>query len=156
MGDIKPFYGIVEEALMSLGITPEQSRNDEEGQWTIYSEELELYIDLWSAGKERQGLYYFEAEEQPILQIISPFCQAPQEKYKEFLEELLDINIGMMKANLVMREEGGVVCVKYRDIVPELKKEDVVSALNCVSYYAELLSKAFFDKYQVNLLHRMD
>lgn len=156
MEELKPYFSIVEEALISLGITPEQSRNEEDGQWTIYSEELEIYIDLWSAGTERQGLFYFEAEKQPILQVISPFCQAPKENYGKFLEEMLDINIGMMKASLVMREEGGVVCVKYRDIVPNLTKENVLEALNCVSYYSELFSKAFFDKYKVDLLHRQD
>jgi len=156
MKNLEQTYQVVEQALKSLEIEPESSRNDEAGQWTVYREDLELYVDVWSTGKEQQGLYYFEADDYPVFQVICPFCQMPEKDGGAFLQEIGDINIQMYKATLAVRSEGGVVCVKYRNLAMDLKEDEVVEALHCVGYYAELFSKVFWDKYKTPLLHRQD
>ena len=156
MNSVKDCSIIVEEALLSLGITAEQARNEEEGQWTVYRNDLEVYIDCWSLGTEQQALYYFQAEDQPVFQVISPFCQVPKERYQEFLEELLEINLGMYKASLAVRQEGGVVAVKYRALAVDLTKEQVLEGLDSVAYYAELFSNVFSERYGVQLMQRVD
>lgn len=156
MNSLKDNAAIIEEALLELGITASQARNEEEGQWTVYREDFEIYIDSWELGTEQQALFYFHAENQPVFQVICPFCQVPTAQYEEFLEELLEVNIGLFKVSLGVRQEGGVVCVKYRSLASDLKKEEVHEALDAVAYCAELFSKAFYEKYQVRLMQRAD
>lgn len=156
MNSIENITVIVEEALLSLGITPEQARNEDEGQWTVYRETLEIYLDAWTLGTEQQALFYFQAEDQPVFQVISPFCQVPTTNYEEFLEEILDVNIALYKVSLGVRADGGVACVKYRCLANQLTKEEVLEALDAVAYYAELFSKVFQEKYGVTLLERQD
>ncbi|MDX5321584.1 MAG: YbjN domain-containing protein [Bacteroidota bacterium] len=156
MKTIEQVSAVVEEALLSLGITPEQARNEEEGQWTVYREVLEIYMDAWTLGTEQQALFYFQADDQPVFQVICPFCQVPADQYEEFLEELLDVNIALYKVSLAVRQEGGVVCVKYRSLAQNLTKEEVLEALDAVAYYAELFSNVFREKYGVQILERQD
>jgi hypothetical protein len=154
MKTIKEAGKAVEDALISLGITPEQARNEEEGQWTVYSETTEFYLDVWDAGNEQQALFYFQAANQPVFQIIAPFCKIPAERYEEFLEDISDINIGLFKASIVVRKDGGLVCIKYRSIEPQLTPEMVLETLDCVGFYVEFFTRVFVDKYGVSLLER--
>jgi len=146
----------IEAALLTLGITPEQARNEEEGQWTVYRETLEIYLDAWNLGTEQQALFYFQADDQPVFQVISPFCQVPADRYEEFLEQVMDVDIALYKVSLGIRQDGGVVCVKYRNVATLLTQDEVLEALDSVAYYAELFSKVFSEKYGVTLLERQD
>ncbi|MBI1221268.1 MAG: hypothetical protein GC180_01585 [Bacteroidetes bacterium] len=146
----------VEEALMQFGITPEQARNNEAGQWTVFRNHLEIYLDAWNLGTEQQALFYFQAEDQPVFQVICPFCTVPADRYEEFLEELLDVNIPLYKVSLAVRKEGGVVCVKYRSMAQNLSVAEVMEALDAVGYYSEFFSEVFANEYGVKLLERQD
>lgn len=156
MNSLKDNAAIIEAALLDLGITATQARNEEEGQWTVYREDYEIYIDSWALGTEQQALFYFHASDQPVFQVICPFCHVPKDRYEEFLEELLDINIGLFKVSLGVRNEGGVVCVKYRSLATDLTKEEVLEALDAVAYCAELFGRIFQEKYSLRLMQRAD
>lgn len=145
---------LVEEALNQLGIAPETARNEEPGQWTVYRDSLELYIDVWGAGNEQHPFYYFQAEDQPIFQVLAPFAFVPADNQDAFMAELLDINIGLLNASLAIRREEGVVCVKIRTLAHNLTADAVTEALDNVAYYAALFSQAFQSRYKVQLMHR--
>ncbi len=145
---------LVEQALRLLDIAPESARNEEAGQWTIYRDNLELYIDVWGSGNEQHPFYYYQAEDQPIFQVLAPFCFVPADRQDEFMAELLDINIGLLNACLAMRQDEGVVCVKIRTLSHYLTAEAITEALDTVAYYAALFSQAFQHKYKVQLMHR--
>lgn len=146
----------IEEALLSLGITAELSRNAEEGQWTVYRENLEIYLDAWDLGTEQQALYYFQAENQSVFQVLAPFCLVPKQHMEAFFKEILDVNIALFKVSLAVKEEEGIVCVKHRIVANHITKEEVLETLDAVAYYAELFSAVFAEKYQVELLERQD
>src|SRR5690606_2792266 len=125
----------IESALQSLGITPEQSRNAEDGQWTVFRERLEIYLDAWDLGTEQQALYYFQAENQSVFQVLAPFCLVPEQHLESFLKEILDVNIALFKVSLAVKESDGIVCVKYRTVANHISQEEVLEALDAVAYY---------------------
>lgn len=153
---IESTSAIIEDALQQFGVDPNNARNEEAGQWTVYRNELEIYLDAWNLGTEQQALFYFQAENQPVFQVICPFCTVPTERYEEFLEEILEVNIPLYKVSLAVRNEGGVVCVKYRCLANNLTVAEVMEALDAVGYYAEFFSEVFGTEYGTKALHRQD
>ncbi len=156
MEALQQTWQLIEETLQSLGIEPEQARNEDPGQWTVYREKLEVYIDAWSVGKEQNPFLYFPADDQVLLQVICPICLVPEGREVEFFEEIADLNLYMIKACLMVRSENNVVCVKYRDSAMGLTREKMLEALDAVAYYGEMYANNFAQRYGVSILERQD
>jgi hypothetical protein len=60
--DMEAYYQLVEEALQSIGVDPQQAAGEEPGQWTLERSKALLMIDLW----------FVEEEGRPFFQILSP------------------------------------------------------------------------------------
>jgi hypothetical protein len=148
MTDLKSIYQIVEETLASYGVDPVLARNDGDGQWMlITSEKIELYLDVWAADNQHWSSYFVD-EERVVFQIIAPILSIPADN-KEIFADLMDINMGLYGASLMVKKDEGMVCVKYRIALQELRPEHITEAFNMVSHYAELLQNNLSDMYKL-------
>ncbi|KAB2918579.1 MAG: YbjN domain-containing protein [Bacteroidetes bacterium] len=143
------YYKIIEEALQVIGVDPQHARNAEEGQWSIFRDEIEVFVDLWSSGKESQWNYYFKEEDVPVLQVIAPITTLPVFDLDEFYEELLEINRHLFYATFVVNKEQNMLAVKYRSVGLELDVDEATQAIESVSYYAEYFQPRLIQKFRV-------
>jgi hypothetical protein len=146
---MKSYYSIIEEALQVIGVEPEHARNADEGQWSIFRDEIEVFIDLWSSGKEPQWNYYFKEEDIPVLQVIAPITTLPIFDLDEFYEELLEINRHLFYATFVVNKEENMLAVKYRMVGLDLTVDSAMQAIESVSYYAEYFQPRIMQKFKV-------
>lgn len=150
------YHKIIEEALAALDIPVDQARNAEEGQWTIYSEQAEIYLDLWPSGEEHQWNYYFEENNVPIFQVIAPICEMPQENREAFMAELLEMNRNLFHATFLANVEQNMVCLGFRRVATDMQVQDVLQILESIGYYAGNFGPMLANKYQVRMLERQD
>lgn len=146
---MKKQYEIIEQALQVIGVDPMNARNADEGQWSIFRDEIEVFIDLWDSGKEPQWNYYFKEEDIPVLQVIAPITTLPVFDLEEFYQEILEINRHLFYASFVVNRQENVVAVKHRMIALDLDVDAAVQAIESVSYYAEFFQPRFIQKYGV-------
>ena len=144
---IEEAYKTVETALEIIGMELENSRNAEEGQWSLFRGEQEVYIDAWSSGEQQDWNYYFEEKNVPIVQIIAPICQLPVLDKDEFYEELLRLNLHLFNASFMINPAENVCCIKHR--VPMLNNDPmlIVQMIESVGYYAEFFSPKLKHKF---------
>jgi hypothetical protein len=144
---LKKQFENVEKTFRSMGIDPEMARNEEEGQWTLYSsDKIEMYIDVWPAAEEKHWSNYFGEQERFALQVIAPVVFAPDDT-EGFYADMMDMNIGLYSASLISKKDEGIICVKYRVAVKEVTEELLGEALDIVSYYAELMQNNLSEMY---------
>lgn len=146
---MKHYYEIIEQGLQVVGVEPENARNADEGQWSIFRGEVEIFIDIWDSGKEEQWNYYFEEKNIPVLQVISPITTLPVFDLDEFYEELLSLNRHLFLASFVVNKEENMLAVKFRRAAIDLTVDDVVQAVESTGYYAEFFQPRFMHKYNV-------
>lgn len=147
---------VIETTIESFGIDITNTRNESPGQWMLYKDIYELYIDLWEVGTEQNPFLFFQANNELIYQVIVPLCYMPQENVQAFLLELTDLNHFLIKASFMTRSEDDIVCLKFRDTANDLTQARFIESLDAVGYYAVLFGNHFKDKYQVKLMERED
>ncbi len=143
------YYQIVEQALQVIGIDPANARNAESGQWSLFRDEIEIFVDVWGSGKEPQWNYYFQEEDMPVLQVIAPITTLPVFDLEEFYEEILDLNRHLFYASFVVNKQENMLAVKYRWVGLEMDIDDVVQAVESVGYYAEFFQTRLIQKYKL-------
>lgn len=146
---MQKYFDIVEQALQVIGVDPANARNAEEGQWSIFRDEIEVFVDIWSTGKEPQWNYYFKEEDIPVLQVIAPITNLPLFDLDEFYEELLEINRHLFYASFVVNKAENMLAVKYRMTGLELDVDDAVQAIESVGYYAEYFQPRLIQKFKL-------
>lgn len=146
---MKHYYDIVEQALQVIGVEPENARNAGEGQWSVFRGEVEVFVDLWGTGKEEQWNYYFEEQDIPVLQVISPITTLPVFNLDAFYEELLELNRHLFLASFVVNKEENMLAVKYRRVGIDMTVDDVVQAVESTGYYAEFFQPRIMHKFNV-------
>ena len=144
---IEEVYKTVENALEIIGMEIENSRNAEEGQWSLFRGEQEVYIDAWSSGEEQDWNYYFEEKNVPIVQIIAPICPLPIFDKEEFYAELLRLNLHLFNAAFMVNLEENICCIKQR--IPLLNNDpmQIVQLIESVGYYAEFFTPKLKHKF---------
>src|SRR5690606_8054114 len=90
---LKETYSVVDQALEIIGVQPEHARNADEGQWSLFKNEMEIFIDAWESGEEESWNYYFEEKHVPIVQVLAPVCPLPNMHMEPFMAELLEVNL---------------------------------------------------------------
>jgi hypothetical protein len=139
-----------EKALVSMGLDPEETRCADEGQWLLYKEETEVYIDMWQPEERSQWQFNDYPESQVLFQVVSPCCYLPNGSDRAtFLEELLHLNFHMYYACFTSNEGENMAAVKFKGIAAEMSENEMIKALESVSFYSQNLSNYLSEKYGV-------
>lgn len=147
---IKKYIDIVESAIDSLGVKAAEIRGDEPGQWQIFRGPISLFIDLWIPEHNTDWNYTVEQSNNTTFQVIAPITKLPEDENKfKFYEELLHINFHLYKASLIINLKDSVLAVKYKQLADDITQKDIIDALECTGYYAEMLTEYFVKKYGV-------
>lgn len=142
-------YQVVENALEIIGLQIEHARNAEEGQWSLFRGEHEVFIDAWDSGNEDAWNYYFEEKQVPIIQALAPVCALPLFDRDEFMAELLEINLHLFNAAFMIKAEENMCCIRHRMVVLDKDPMPVVQMIESVGYYAEFFASRLMAKYKV-------
>ncbi|MCC6721341.1 MAG: hypothetical protein IT243_04010 [Bacteroidia bacterium] len=147
---LKQYIDIVESSIETLGVKAAEIRGEEPGQWQIFRGPICLFIDLWTPEHNTDWNYTVEQNNNTTFQVIAPITKLPNDENKfKFYEELLHINFHLYKASLIINLKDSVLAVKYKQLADNINQHDVVDALECTGYYAEMLSEYFVKKYGV-------
>lgn len=116
-------YQLTEEAITLLGVSAEESRAEQPGQWNLKKGSFDIMIDVW----EEQG--------QVLFQVICPLCTLPDENKEGFYLFLLERNHQLSAVTYTVFE--GNVYLKHTREANGLSKEEIVNLLSKTAYYAE-------------------
>lgn len=75
---IDTYYKMVDDAIADLGLNPEETRGQQEGQWNLKKGRFDIMVDVW------------EQEQQYIFQVVAPLCGMPDENREAFMQHLLE------------------------------------------------------------------
>jgi hypothetical protein len=120
---IQTFYKLVDDAITDLGLTPDEVRGEQPGQWNLKKGKFDIMIDLW------------EQENQYIFQVVAPLCGMPEGNREAFLLHLLEKNYGLSSLAYAVLNE--TVFLKYTTEASSMIKEHVVAILTKIAFYAE-------------------
>ena len=120
---IATYYQLIEEAITALGLNPEDTRGQQEGQWNLKKGRFDIMVDVW------------EQEKQFLFQIVSPLCSLPEENKEGFLLHLLQRNYGMSSLAYAIMDDS--VFLKFTTEAENLTKEVLLMLFNKTAFYAE-------------------
>ncbi len=147
---MEKYIQTIENALLAIGVEPENARNADEGQWSIFRGEIEIFLDFWMTGDEETWNYYWEEKNVPVFQVIAPICNLPTFNTEEFYQDLLELNLQLFYGSFMIKKEENMLCVKYRFTSNDFSVDHVVQAIESISYYAEFFQTRLMAKYQVS------
>lgn len=147
---IVKLYQLIEDSLSHLGLNPEDARCAEDGQWLVYRDKIEIYIDLWQETELNEWMYYPDAANTFTFQVAAPICKFPkQEMLLHFYEDVLQMNYLSQYVSFVINKSEKILSCNYKRITENLTKADVVEAIEAVGYYADLSWKMLNEPYQL-------
>ena len=120
---IATYYQLIDEAIMALGLNPEDTRGQQEGQWNLKKGRFDIMVDVW------------EQEKQFLFQIVCPLCSLPEENKEGFLLHLLQRNYGMSSLSYSIMDDS--VFLKFTTEAETLTKDLLMMLLNKTAFYAE-------------------
>ena len=120
---ISTYYQLIDEAIMALGLNPEDTRGQQEGQWNLKKGRFDIMVDVW------------EQEKQFLFQIVSPLCSLPEENKEGFLLHLLQRNYGMSSLAYAIMDDS--VFLKFTTEAETLTKDMLMMLFNKTAFYAE-------------------
>lgn len=120
---IATYYQLIDEAIMALGLKPEDTRGQQEGQWNLKKGSFDIMVDVW------------EQEKQFLFQIVCPLCSLPEENKEGFLLHLLQRNYGMSSLSYAIMDDS--VFLKFTTEAETLTKDMLMMLFNKAAFYAE-------------------
>ena len=120
---ISTYYQLIDESIMALGLNPEDTRGQQEGQWNLKKGRFDILVDVW------------EQEKQFLFQIVCPLCSLPEENKEGFLLHLLQRNYGMSSLAYAIMDDS--VFLKFTTEADALTKEVLMMLFNKTAFYAE-------------------
>lgn len=120
---IDTYYKMVDDAIADLGLNPEETRGQQEGQWNLKKGRFDIMVDVW------------EQEQQYIFQVVAPLCGMPDENREAFMQHLLEKNYGL--SSLAYAILNDTVFLKYTTEARSMIKEHTVAVLTKIAFYAE-------------------
>ncbi|MDQ3072422.1 MAG: YbjN domain-containing protein [Bacteroidota bacterium] len=138
------YYSLVEEGITKIGVDAALCRSDEEGQWNLRTNTLELWVDLW----------YVEQENRVYFQVMTPMFSIPDEKTEQFYREILDINYQLINAAFVTYQ-GGIYLKQIME-ANFLTSDEVALNLQRIGFYGEKFKEPFLGRYKVKKLEHHD
>lgn len=120
---LQTYYKVVDDAISDLGLNPEEVRGDQAGQWNLKKGKFDIMVDVW------------EQEKNFLFQVVSPLCTLPEENKEGFLLFLLQKNYGLSGVAYAIMDDS--VFLKFTTEAGSLTKENIVSILTKIAFYAE-------------------
>ena len=120
---IHTFYKLVDEAIADLGLSPDETKGEQPGQWNLKKGKFDIMVDVW------------EQEKQFLFQIVSPLCSLPAENKEGFMLYLLQKNYGLSSLAYAIMEDS--VYLKHTTEMGSLTKDNIVMLLTKTAFYAE-------------------
>ena len=120
---IQSYYKLVDDAVAELGLSPEETKGEQPGQWNLKKGRFEIMVDVW------------EQEKQFLFQIVAPLCGLPKENKEGFMLNLLQKNYGLSSLAYAVMEDS--VFLKHTTEMGSLTKENIVMLLTKTAFYAE-------------------
>jgi len=144
------FIKTVENAIVKMGLKPEETRGEEPNQWQMFRGTICIFIDIWKPSTNSDWNYTGTEHAVNTFQVIAPITELPpQDKLFKFYEELLHMNFHLYNASIIVNSRDNVVAIKFKRIVAGLTESEVVEAIESVGYYAEMLSEYYVKNYGV-------
>lgn len=120
---IHTFYKLVDAAISDLGLSPEETKGEQPGQWNLKKGKFDIMVDVW------------EQEKQFLFQVVSPLCTLPEENKEGFMLHLLQKNYGLSSLAYAIMDNS--VFLKHTTEMGSLTKENIVMLLTKTAFYAE-------------------
>lgn len=120
---IQSYYKLVDDAVAELGLSPEETKGEQPGQWNLKKGRFDIMVDVW------------EQEKQFLFQIVAPLCGLPKENKEGFMLNLLQKNYGLSSLAYAVMEDS--VFLKHTTEMGSLTKENIVMLLTKTAFYAE-------------------
>lgn len=153
--DLKPFFEKVEDAIQTIGVDPEITRCEGEGQWLLNRGEIEVYIDIWQPEQHQQWEYFKDDEPAAIFQVLAPVCILPDDesKHKDIYEELLEMNFNMFYSSFTVNMDQKMIALRFRRLVEGLNRVEMIEPIESIGFYAESILPYFVEKYGAKKIH---
>lgn len=120
---IHTFYKLVDAAISDLGLSPDETKGEQPGQWNLKKGKFDIMVDVW------------EQEKQFLFQVVSPLCTLPEENKEAFMLHLLQKNYGLSSLAYAIMDNS--VFLKHTTEMGSLTKENIVMLLTKTAFYAE-------------------
>lgn len=146
----------VEKALEQLGVNPEEVRCSEPGQWLVFRDEYEIYLDVWEQQELTPWNYFRPEGELSVFQVSVPVFYMPQNRREELLEELMAVNMNLFYGAFTYNPNEQVVLLKYKRLAEHLQISDVVETIEALGYYAEMTFKVLSEEFGLKAVQTKD
>jgi hypothetical protein len=146
----------VELALQQLGVNPEEVRCSEAGQWLVFREEFEIYLDVWEQQELTPWNYFKPEGALSVFQVSVPVFYMPDNRREELLEELLAVNMNLFYGAFTYNPNEQVVLLKYKRLSENLQVSDVVETVEALGYYAEMTFKVLSEEFGLKAVQTKD
>jgi hypothetical protein len=146
----------VELALQQLGVNPEEVRCSEAGQWLVFREEFEIYLDVWEQQELTPWNYFKPEGALSVFQVSVPVFYMPDNRREELLEELLAVNMNLFYGAFTYNPNEQVVLLKYKRLSENLQVSDVVETIEALGYYAEMTFKVLSEEFGLKAVQTKD
>ncbi len=154
--DLKPYYEVAEDAIKTLGVDPEITRCEGEGQWILVREEIEIFIDIWQPLEHNQWEYFREDEPTAVFQVVAPVCYVPESDQDRltFMEELLYINHHMFYGSFTVNMEEKMAVIRFKRLLEGANRVEMIEPIESIGFYAENLSNYLTKKYGLKKIEK--
>ncbi|MEY3983735.1 MAG: hypothetical protein RL160_1294 [Bacteroidota bacterium] len=146
----------VELALEQLGVNPEEVRCSEPGQWLVFRDDFEIYLDVWDQQELTPWNYFKPEGELGVFQVSVPVFYMPEQRKEELLEELLAVNMNLFYGAFTYNPNEQVVLLKYKRLAEHLQVADVVETVEALGYYAEMTFKVLSEEFGLRAIQTKD
>ncbi len=143
----------VEEAIRNMGLSDEESKADENGQWILLKNEMPVYIDVWKDPESTPWNYFVHKLDSSVFQITIPFTYAPTLKRNEFLQELLIVNLNLMFGKFSYNEKDNATVITYRVSGQTFNSESLSLIIDALAYYSEMAYHVLKDEFGLKRIH---
>jgi len=114
---------LVEQAIATLGLNPEECRGENPGQWNLKKGQFDILVDTWVE------------QEQTLFQVLCPLCTPPEDNKEGFYAFLLERNHGLSQVAYTLFD--GNVYLKHTREARGLTHDEIITLLSKTAFYAE-------------------
>jgi hypothetical protein len=147
---ISEAISLFEDSLKHFGLTPEQTRCEQPGEYLISRDKTEIYVDIWQPETASQWQYFDRQEVAGVFQVVAPICKYPDDAaLTMFLEELAHLNFHLFFGRFIANGDQKMISIQYKRILEGLNETEIVEPIEAIGYYAENLKEYLHEKYKV-------
>jgi hypothetical protein len=143
----------VESAIRTMGLSDEESKADENGQWILLKNEMPVYLDAWEDKESTPWNYFVFNRDATVFQVTIPFVLAPTLRKNEFIQELLVVNLNLLYGKFSFNEKDNASVLTYRVPGHHFKSEDLETLIDGLAYYAEMAYHVLKDEFGLKRIH---